>query len=125
MPSRCWITAAVALAMLALGGCEDDFIEVCTPTSAEITEASTGAVEVELRSGDRPLRGKDVQVQVAAGGEPLVERVVEVDADGTARIEFTDPAPVGADVTARFPADDVYCESSATGEINRVGTDQP
>ncbi len=119
MPSRRWITAALALAMLALGGCEDDFIEVCTPTSLEITEASTSAVEVELRSGDRPLRGKDVQVQVAAGGEPLVERVVEADADGTARIDPGDEAPAGADVAVRFAGDDTYCESSATHQIAR------
>lgn len=120
MSSRPWITAALALAMLALGGCGDDFIEVCTPTSVEITEVSRGAVAVEIRSGDRPLRGKDVQVQVTHGGESLVERTVEAGTDGTARIEFADPAPVGAGVTIRFPADDVYCESSATGEIGTV-----
>lgn len=116
MPSRRWITAALALGMLALGGCEDDFIEVCTPTSAEITEASTGAVDAELRSGDRPLRGKDVQVQVTTGGEPLVERIVETGADGTARIDLGDEAPSRADVTVRFGGDDSYCESSATHE---------
>lgn len=125
MPSRCWITAALALAMLALGGCEDDFIEVCTPTSVEITEASTGAVTVEIRSGDRPLRGKDVQVQVTAGGEPLVERVVEADTDGAAHLDLGDEAPAGTDVTVRFAGDDTYCEGSATREINRVGTDRP
>lgn len=120
MSSHPWITAALALAILALGGCEDDFIEVCTPTSVEITEASSGAVTAEIRSGDRPLRGKEVGIRIVHTGTTLVERTVEAGTDGSARIEFADPAPVGAGVTARFPADDVYCESSATGEIGTV-----
>lgn len=119
MPPRSWIAATLALAAVVLGGCEDDFIEVCIPTSVEITEASPGTVTVEIRSGDRPLRGKDVEVLVMHRGELLVERIVEAGTDGTARIDLADPAPVGAGVTARYPADDVYCESSATGEIAR------
>lgn len=117
MSSRSWIAAALALAVLPLGGCENDFIEVCTPTSVEITEASTTAVAAEIRSGDRPLQGKEVALRVVHSGETLVDRLVEAGTDGSARIELADEAPPGAEVTVRFPADDVYCEASATGEI--------
>lgn len=103
------VALPVAAVLLLTGSGECENVETCAPTRVEIERVGS-AYLVTLRSGELPLRGREVVVRALDDGEERFGREVELDDEGEARV--TIPADVLAatdEVVASFPGDRTFC----------------